>query len=523
MKMNLSKYIAFCGVALMTLASCDSFLDKLPDDRAEVDNGNKITSFLTSAYPTVANTLINELSTDNVTDNGRSYSATILCEDVYRFRDITDESFDSPRHIWNGYYTAVATANQAIAAINEAGAEGLKAQLAEAKLYRAYSMFELATTFCMAYNPEKADEYLGLPYPTEPGVEIIERGTLRELYEKINKDIEEALPDVNDAIYSAPKYHFNMKAAYAFAARFNLYYMNYEKCIKYANMVLGDTPKSLMRVYEPYTAFGYEDIGNRYIMSSEQANLMLVTAGSIAGRCISSLSSPRFAFSSTMASYEVIWSAMPWGSGSTNTTLYVANMLYGPGYVVIFPKMVENFEYSDKVTSTGTPHIVRTAFTGDETILCRAEAYALLGGAENNAKAVADINTWIETHCRESKGTAVRPVLTLADINNFIGELDVAPVTPETSRDRSIRKKFNPQGFTVAEGTQDNLLQFILHLRRIETLHEGLRFMDLKRYGIEFTHPVATEDPVIFKAGDLRGAIQLPNDVLRSGVEANPR
>lgn len=49
---------------------------------------------------------------------------------------------------------------------------------------------------------------------------------MKELYAKINKDIEEALPLVNDGIYKVPKYHFNKKAAYSFAARFNLYYKN---------------------------------------------------------------------------------------------------------------------------------------------------------------------------------------------------------------------------------------------------------------------------------------------------------
>lgn len=34
----------------------------------------------------------------------------------------------------------------------------LSGQRAEALLCRAYSMYRLATTFCMAYNPDKADE-----------------------------------------------------------------------------------------------------------------------------------------------------------------------------------------------------------------------------------------------------------------------------------------------------------------------------------------------------------------------------
>jgi len=47
--------------------------------------------------------------------------------------------------------------------------------------------------------------------------------------------------------------------------------------------------------------------------------------------------------------------------------------------------------------------------------------------------------------------------------------------------------------------------------------------MDLKRYGIEFTHLVKGEDPLVFIAGDLRGAVQLPNTVITAGLPGNAR
>ena len=53
--------------------------------------------------------------------------------------------------------------------------------------------------------------------------------------------------------------------------------------------------------------------------------------------------------------------------------------------------------------------------------------------------------------------------------------------------------------------------------------YQGIRFQDLKRYGIEYTHFLDGEDPIVFKAGDLRGAIQLPDDVIKAGLPENPR
>jgi len=525
--MKYSRYIALCGCALMMFSSCDSFLDKLPDDRAEVNSDNKVTNLLVSAYPTASNIMINEMSTDNVTDNGTRYSTGLLKEELYRFNDVTNEGNDSPRSVWNGFYNAVATANQALAAIDEMGdPASLQAQKAEARLCRAYSMFQLATTFCMAWNPEKADEYLGLPYPKKPGSGVndaYERGTLRELYANINEDIEAALPHINDDIYSNPKYHFNLKAAYAFAARFNLYYMNYDKCIQYANMVLGSVPTSVMRNFEPYTIFGREDIGNRYVMSSEAANLLLIPAYSTVGYDLTGVGDRRFGHSSAISSYETFWVSMPWGGGSSNNTLYYSTMIYGQEYSVAFPKIELFVEWVDKVLQTGYFHIVDPVFTGDETLLCRAEAYALKGGEDNLAKAVTDMNVWVTTHCKEKEGPTRRPVLTVDNVNSFIEALDPAPALPDGNRDRSLRKVLHPQGFTVAKGVQENVIVFLLHMRRLETIFQGLRFMDIKRYGIEHSHILAGEDAITFTAGDLRGAVQLPADVINAGLEANPR
>ena len=108
-------------------------------------------------------------------------------------------------------------------------------------------------------------------------------------------------------------------------------------------------------------------------------------------------------------------------------------------------------------------------------------------------------------------------------MNKFINGLDYAQRNPESWRDRSMRKRMHPQGFTVSTGDMENMLQLILHMKRIESQPHGLRFMDLKRYGIEFTHAVKGEDPVTFIVADLRGAVQLPQAVIQAGLQSNPR
>ena len=530
----MKKYIfgALTMVSALALTSCNEYLDKLPDDRAELNSDNKITELLVSSYPSCTNNLIHEMMSDNVDDNGRGYSSPVLCEELYRLQDPTEESDDTPYDVWEGFYRSVAVCNQALQAIEQMGnPKSLLGDKAEAQIVRAYSMFQLANTFCMAWNPEKADEYLGLPYPLEPEQNVkteYKRGTLRELYAAIDKDIEEALPNISlaNAGYSVPKYHFNTKAAYAFAARFNLYYMKYDKAVEYATMALGSDPTSVMRKYDPYRDLGRQDFGNRWIRSDEDANLLLINSYTRSCRyLVSSYSNGRFNHNYTMTAYETYWVDGPWGSGSSNNSIIYANKMYGTNQCVAYPSYDEQFEYTDKLAGIGYAHGVDAVFTGDMLILERAEAYTLQG---KYTEALADINTWLSTHCKdkEEDGSIVAPApapQTLAAVNKFINGLDYAKRTPQGNSERSMRKHMHPQGFTVTEGDMENMLQLILHMKRIESQPHGLRFNDLKRYGIEFTHNVKGEDPVVFIAGDLRGAVQIPNTVMTAGIEGNKR
>jgi hypothetical protein len=134
----------------------------------------------------------------------------------------------------------------------------------------------------------------------------------------------------------------------------------------------------------------------------------------------------------------------------------------------------------------------------------------------------------MKTHCKDkyTNGELVGPApapQTVADIVAFVEGLDYAKRNPSGRLDRSLRKRMHPQGFTVNSGAQEDVLQVILQMKRLESLFQGMRFSDIKRYGIEYAHAIAREDPVIFIAGDLRGAIQLPQTVITAGITPNPR
>lgn len=511
------------AAGMLALASCDSYLDKLPDDRAEVNTLDKAKKFLVSAYPNHSPNFVFYMSSDNVTDNGVLYNAQPNQMNAYKWQPIETEGNDDPKQVWNANYEAAAVANMALEAL--AGDESADAQAlrAEALLCRAFAMFQNANMFCMAWNDSKADEYLGIPYPKVAGESVNERGTLRQTYENINADIEEALPLLNDGYLTVPKYHFNQKAAYAFAARFNLFYQNWDKAIEYATKALGGNPSGLMRDMDSYAPLaGVDDIHNKWIRSGENCNLMFVDAVSTNGRAhMGDSRYKRFNHNRDIITTQTMWAKTPWSnnkSSAEENALQEARLMYGSNQAVYIPSLNEDLEIKDKINQTGYAHTVDPVFTGDETILTRAEAYIM---KKEYDKALADMNTWLTAHCDVTSPKFL--TLTVDNVNTALNAIRMTEVPSRAVSEESIKKPLNPQGFTVEEGTQTNMIYVVLQMRRITTMYQGQRWLDIKRWGIEFTHHLDGEDNLVFKAGDLRGAIQLPYDVIEAGLEPNPR
>lgn len=494
--------LPFAAVVLLGgLSSCDDFLDTMPDKRTDIDSPSKVRDLLLSAYPTLHPTLMFEFMSDNYDDNGDGYSSpTNLAVESYHWEDAVESDWDSPQEVWDANYRAIAAANQALEAIEELGdPEACYGYKAEALLCRAYGHFQLANTFCIGYNEQTAANALGIPYIKVPEKEVgieYERGTLKEVYEHINADIEEALPLIKQVTFDIPMYHFNAKAAYAFAARFNLFYgKDYDKVISYATEAIGTDPTSVLRDLNGYDKFtNTSEWTYGYISKDEPANLLLITNRSLYGR----VQNKRYAVTNNIMRTQLVWSAFPGGEA-----LKVYNTVFHNDYMNYWvPKMSEIFEITNQIAQTGQPHVIIPAFTTDETLLCRAEAYVL---KKEYDSAAADLSYWYR-----KKGIAAHSADEIAD---FYGESSV-----ETNA-----KPLNT-GVTYDE-KQQNMLYAVLHARRVEGVHEGVRWLDIKRYGISVTHNIYNGTPIVLKADDPRKAIQVPAQVLAApgSMTPNPR
>jgi len=527
------------------ISSCDSYLDELPDDRMEVTTIDNVQKLLTTAYPTYEPLMVAEYMSDNVDDYGRNNpNTTRFMDQLYHWADVTESNNSSPENFWQGCYQCIATANQALASLEalapamgaaspasspatvgggSAASAPASSARAEALLCRAYAHFMLANIFCQAYSPATASATSGIAYVDQVAEQLTynpDRGTLADTYRRIDQDLQEALPFIGGD-YSVPKYHFTPRAAYAFACRFYLYAEQWDKAIDYANRCLGSEPHTMLRDWA-YTATmtqTYAAISQHYIDASLNCNLLLLTAYSPIGLAFGPYNYlSKYSHGQYLAKNETSEAPNIWGTA----TYYQGTHTYSATNLdkTVFFKLPYLFEYADPVAGTGYYRTVYPAFTTDETLLNRAEALVLTGRYDEAAR---DLTLWMQNIVQTDL------VLTPAIITEFYNSVDYA-YSDSLHIASTIKKHLHPKFDIGPEGdTREAMLQCVLGFRRIETLQAGMRWYDIKRYGIEIVRrtinaagePEKLDD--ILRTDDPRRAVQIPQRVRTAGVVPNPR
>ena len=530
----MKKYIGLSIIALgMGLTSCGDYLDKLPDNRTEANTEEKIQKLLVAAYPTHDHMLFTEYASDNVDDMGANnpYTDRFL-DQVYSWTDVTETDNQDPESYWMDLYQCIETANLALEGIESMGGATTTTQKemeAEALLCRAYAHFMLVNVFAQHYNANDPNA-LGVSYVTASETELnpkYERETVHENYAHIAEDLEAALPYVGDSYYDVPKYHFNKLAAYAFATRFYLYYEKYDKVIEYANKVLGTNPKTMLRDNQKIASISRDPdpVSQYYINANQSDNLLMLTSYSKQGVfCGPYYTGKRYSHNAYIGTNEdIVAISRLWGASYNSYLAQVARYSGTNLNAWLRWTVPALFEYTDPVAGIGYYHAVYSAFTADEVLTNRAEAYAMLKQYDN---AYADLTTWVRNAvvARYQNFTVTKDALA-----NYVGAMAYS-YDDETELASTLKKHLHPK-FTIDEegSEQETLIQYILAVRRYETLHIGLRWFDIKRWGIEIPrrtmggdgNPVKITDWL--KVDDPRRAIQIPQKVREAGYTPNPR
>lgn len=487
----MNKYLLIFCFLLLVVAGCDDYLSQVPDNRAQLDSKDKVGELLVSAYPEAGYALFCEAMSDNVEDNPAA-GQDLRNADAYFWKDASTTHQDSPEYYWNAAYAAIAAANHALEFIEtESEPELYNAEKGEALVARAYAHFMLVNLFAKMYNPGSAVYDPGIPYVTEPekqSLKTYERKTVAHVYSMIEKDLLEGLPLIDDQAYETgsgatgvAKFHFTKTAAHAFAVRFYLFKKDYDKVIAHANEVFsfGDGAEYLRPWNTEYQSLSAQELAVAYTRSSERSNILLSEAASEWARLFNGLR-----YSTGALRYQEIF-PNPTGGRFAISTFYTSAGAY------FVNKFREHFVRIGTNANTGFPYVVFPLFTMEEVLLSRAEAYAFKNQFHD---AMADLNTWVAKR-----------------IDGY--DPDFHSLT--------FNKIYNFYGHNI---NQDNIVDAVLHFRRVEFLHEGLRWFDIRRHDIPVVHTTNAGEVLELKPGDPRRVLQIPQEAISiGGLEPNPR
>lgn len=147
---------------------------------------------------------------------------------------------------WNFAYERIAYANLAMdvdklkPTRKDEELQQLEVRLA-ARFHRAWNYYQLAQLFCKTYDPQTADQEMGLPLRLDYDLDVrYDRSSLKQLYAQILKDLHEAeeIGEEHSVDNRKNPYFPGLLSVEALASRIYLQMGDYKKAKEYADKVL---------------------------------------------------------------------------------------------------------------------------------------------------------------------------------------------------------------------------------------------------------------------------------------------
>lgn len=528
----MKKYINYIvlGLPLLLISACDKYLDVVPDNRTEINTVEKMAKLIADAYPRSCYAAILNYRVDDVSDKGAGHTENSSNTEQFFWRDLLEESQDTPTHYWRSCYFSIAEVNHALEAGEKIGYTSKQdPYIAEGKMIRSYCHFMLANMFAKFYDSNGNNGSLGIPYVTEPekvALQSYDRRTVGETYESIEKDLTDAIDKIGaDVTYQVPRFHFNQSASRAFATRFYLFKGDWGKVIEHANKVfptptkfIEDSKTGVKNVsvddnatiyaknnFQPWltdfaNAAGSTQIKQQYTSSKNTSNLLLADLPS---RLAYNVNSWRYAClnqdtKNTVESANVT-------TGSWGYRIYSSSSLH---YYV--PKFEYKFITTEINASSGVRYTAFPLFRNEEILLNRAEAYAMLNQYDN---AIADLNIY----CRQR-------IKSYNQVSNAITESKLVDFYKAAcDNPEHFLSKYNAYNSKTWPDVKKCLILCILDFKRNEFMWEGLRYFDMIRYKMPVTHTNYSGDSNTLYPDDDRWVLQIPETSTLAGMELNPR
>ncbi|MCT4601012.1 MAG: RagB/SusD family nutrient uptake outer membrane protein [Marinifilaceae bacterium] len=254
---------SYLGIIFISLifVSCDKYLDEMPSKTSniEISTTEHLDMLLANYYdiagePNRAVVLSSddyEISVDLYNARPSYFRQTRLMWYLWDTKNLTLENSDS---FFEKSYSKIFTANTVLENIDKVkGSKENKERLrAEAHFIRAYENWNLVNTYCLPYSQANMNT-LGLSHKTSTSYEqSMERMSLKQTYDFIEEDLNEALKSKNNSIDQC--WRGNIYAIKGFMARFLLFKGDYTNALKYAEEVLA--VKSDLVDYNTEMSFG---------------------------------------------------------------------------------------------------------------------------------------------------------------------------------------------------------------------------------------------------------------------------
>lgn len=503
MKFHFSTTIrAILLLLLPLLSSCNDFLSIDPNSayKVDIDSEEKIAELLTGAYPSASYSAFLETRTDNVSERLKG-KHTRLNEAMYFWEDYDQEDLDTPLNYWLTCYKGIAQANKALELLADyPKTPRVKALYGEAFLLRAYLHFMLVNIWSEPYGTQKSLSSAGIPYITKPekyAIVSYDRSTVEEVYSNIEKDLKLGITLVDDSYYRLPKYHFNKKAAYAFASRFYLMKGEWDKVERYSDYVLGYNPRKVLRNWRALEGVRGR-LYQKYTSPQAPCNLLLTTTESRYARYL-----PLLKYGPIIKTVENIFDKKGIDGSSVvkhlnmRTTFPFITSENGPQNSFYMAKFDESVR---QITSGNNPrgiYVTNILFTTDEVMLNRIEALTM----------------------QRKYDEAIEQLLLYMDAK-FGMELP-CPHTAYTWTNTDNYNVYTPfYGMTIK---QLALIKTITDFRQKEFYEEGLRWFDIRRFYLPVKRSTTYKNYRPLEKEDFRKVLQIPSEAINRGLKPNPR
>lgn len=503
----------YCIFLILLLGACDLYLDKVPDDRTKITDAQAVGELLTSAYPDGNYFEFAYAMSDNADDRANNGFYAVN-NDAYRYQNFTSSAFypGSPDYYWNACYSAIAAANEALETIERIGKNDPEflPYKGEALICRAYAHFMLCVFWGKSYDPRTAAVDLGIPYVRETENVVFKeykRHTVKEVFGYVEKDLEEGIQLLDNTTYKVPAYHFNTRAASAFASRFYLFRGNtepgadgkndFDRVTGYADKALGNNPANLLRdINGSYVPLTYDEYELKYNQSSEQANLLLSSSYSSFARNVYALQ--RFALSA-----DILRNVILMGVDKSEFEEYPEDVavfkfkLAGQDQYQHFPKFHTFFKQEGLNADVGFDFMVTILLNAEEALFNKLEGLVM---QHRYGEVVDGVRLYLNKRLNQPC------------------DIDEAYIEKWGKRDRTPLK---PAYTQQPDEKQLAFIKYLLHLRRIEFYYEGIRWMDIKRFHLPVIHKTIDGKVYSLKADDDRKQLPIPESAVALGLEKN--